>query len=69
MTERNRRELSHDEMEILRDEPLPTSEDEQWVDDEWANFRILSEEEQKWALIQLQLDQEAKKLDVFLSGE
>ncbi|MDY3868930.1 MAG: flagellar assembly protein FliH [Pyramidobacter sp.] len=62
MTER--RELSNDEAELLRDEPLPPAEHENVIeDDEWAEFRNLSETEKKWALLQLQLDREQKYFD------
>lgn len=68
MTPKDKRELSKDELELLRDEALPATEeelelsgDDEW--DEWAGFRRLSEEEKKWALIQLQLDREQKYLE------
>ena len=52
----NRRELSNDEADLLRDESLPPAENEEIIeDDEWAEFRGLSETEKKWALLQLQL--------------
>ena len=35
----NKRELSNDERELLRDAPLPAGEDELIVDDDWAEFR------------------------------
>ncbi|EEX47669.1 MULTISPECIES: hypothetical protein [Jonquetella] len=60
---------TNDEEAILRDEPLPPAEDEPIVDDEWAEFRKLSPEEQKWALIQLELDREARRTEGFLRGE
>lgn len=43
--------------------------DEPITDDEWWGFRKLSEEEQKWALIQLQLDREQKYLEGLYSQE
>lgn len=68
MTPKDKRELSKEELELLRDEALPAtgeelelSGDDEW--DEWAGFRRLSEEEKKWALIQLQLDHEQKYLE------
>ncbi len=60
----NRRELSNDEADLLRDESLPPAENEEIIeDDEWAEFRGLSETEKKWALLQLQLDREKKYFD------
>ena len=59
----NKRELSNDERELLRDAPLPAGEDELIVDDDWAEFRKMTPEQQKWALIQLQLDREQKYIE------
>ena len=42
---------------------------EEIVDDEWAEFRKLSPEEQKWALIQLQLDREQRYMENIYSSE
>ena len=42
---------------------------EEIVDDEWAEFRKLSPEEQKWALIQLQLDREQRYIEGLYSQE
>jgi hypothetical protein len=66
---KNRRELSKDEQALLRDEPLPPADDEIIVDDDWAEFRKLSPEEQKWALIQLQLDREQKYMENISTSE
>lgn len=66
---KDKRELSKDELELLRDEPLPAHEEEPIVDDEWAEFRHMSEEEQKWALIQLQLDREQKYIESISTSE
>lgn len=64
----DKRELSGDEAELLRDEPLP-ADDDVIVDDDWAEFRKLSPEEQKWALIQLQLDREQKYIESIFTPE
>jgi len=61
---KDKRELSKDELELLRDEALPPAEDEEIIeDDDWVEFHKLSPEEQKWALIQLQLDREQKYIE------
>lgn len=39
------------------------------VDDDWAEFRKMSEEEQKWALIQLQLDREQRYIESIFTPE
>lgn len=62
-------ELSTDERELLFDRPLPPAEDENIVDDEYADFRKLSPEEQKWALIQMELDREERLHDPFSNGD
>ncbi len=67
MTPQLQSELVQEELELLQDEALSTSA-EPWVNDEWSSFWALSEEEQKWALIQLQLDREAKMIDRFSRG-
>lgn len=64
----DKRELSGDEAELLRDEPLP-ADDDVIVDDDWALFRKMSPEEQKWALIQLQLDREQKYIESIFTPE
>ncbi|MGI6075980.1 MAG: flagellar assembly protein FliH [Pyramidobacter sp.] len=66
---KDKRELSQDELGLLRDEPLPPDDDEIIVDDDWAEFRKLSPEEQKWALIQLQLDREQKYMESISTSE
>ena len=67
---KDKRELSKDELELLRDEALPPAEDEEIIeDDDWAEFRKMSPEEQKWALIQLQLDQEQKYFESIFTPE
>ncbi len=66
---KDKRELSNDELALLRDEPLPPDDDEVIVDDDWAEFRKLSPEEQKWALIQLQLDREQKYMESISTSE
>lgn len=67
---KDKRELSKDELELLRDEALPPAEDEEIIeDDDWAEFRTMSLEEQKWALIQLQLDQEQKYIESIFTSE
>lgn len=66
---KDKRELSNDELALLRDEPLPPDDDEVIVDDDWAEFRKLSPEEQKWALIQLQLDKEQKYMESISTSE
>ena len=65
----NKRELSNDERELLRDAPLPAGEDELIVDDDWAEFRKMTPEQQKWALIQLQLDREQKYIESIFTPE
>ena len=63
--------------DILREQesqPEPAEEQtsqvsEEIVDDEWAEFRKLSPEEQKWALIQLQLDREQRYMENIYSSE
>ena len=64
-----KRELSDDERELLRDTPLPAGEDELIVDDDWAEFRKMTPEQQKWALIQLQLDREQKYIESIFTPE
>ena len=64
-----KRELSNDERELLRDAPLPAGEDELIVDDDWAEFRKMTPEQQKWALIQLQLDREQKYIESIFTPE
>ena len=64
-----KRELSNDERELLRDTPLPAGEDELIVDDDWAEFRKMTPEQQKWALIQLQLDREQKYIESIFTPE
>ena len=64
-----KRELSNDERELLRDVPLPAGEDELIVDDDWAEFRKMTPEQQKWALIQLQLDREQKYIESIFTPE
>ena len=66
---KDKRELSNDELALLKDEPLPPDDDEVLVDDDWAEFRKLSPEEQKWALIQLQLDREQKYMESISTSE
>lgn len=61
-------DLSTDEMELLRDEPLPPAEEE-LVDDTYAEFYRLSPEEQKWALIEMQLDIEERMHSPFINGD
>ena len=63
------RELSKDEQDLLRDAPLPAGEDELIVDDDWAEFRKMTPEQQKWALIQLQLDREQKYIESIFTPE
>ena len=65
----NKRELSNDERELLRDAPLPAGEDELIVDDDWAEFRKMTPEQQKWARIQLQLDREQKYIESIFTPE
>ena len=65
----NKRELSNGERELLRDAPLPAGEDELIVDDDWAEFRKMTPEQQKWALIQLQLDREQKYIESIFTPE
>ena len=65
----NKRELSNDERELLRDAPLPAGDDELIVDDDWAEFRKMTPEQQKWALIQLQLDREQKYIESIFTPE
>ena len=65
----NKRELSNDARELLRDAPLPAGEDELIVDDDWAEFRKMTPEQQKWALIQLQLDREQKYIESIFTPE
>ena len=64
-----KRELSNDERELLRDAPLPAGEDELIVDDDWSEFRKMTPEQQKWALIQLQLDREQKYIESIFTPE
>ena len=64
-----KRELSNDERELLRDAPLPAGEDELIVDDDWAEFRKMTPDQQKWALIQLQLDREQKYIESIFTPE
>ena len=66
---KDRRELSKDEQALLRDEPLPPADDEMIVDDDWAEFRKMTPEQQKWALIQLQLDREQKYIESIFTPE
>ena len=67
---KDKRALSKDELELLRDEALPPAEDEEIIeDDDWTEFRKMSPEEQKWALIQLQLDQEQKYIESIFTPE
>ena len=40
----DKRELSKDEQDLLRDAPLPAGEDELIVDDDWAEFRKMTPE-------------------------
>ena len=42
----DKRELSKDEQDLLRDAPLPAGEDELIVDDDWAEFRKMTPEQQ-----------------------
>ena len=65
----DKRELSKDEQDLLRDSPLPAGEDEMIVDDDWAEFRKMTPEQQKWALIQLQLDREQKYIESIFTPE
>ncbi|MBP5211355.1 MAG: flagellar assembly protein FliH [Pyramidobacter sp.] len=64
-----KRELTNDERELLRDAPLPAGEDELIVDDDWSEFRKMTPEQQKWALIQLQLDREQKYIESIFTPE
>ena len=64
-----KRELSNDERELLRDAPLPAGEDELIIDDDWSEFRKMTPEQQKWALIQLQLDREQKYIESIFTPE
>ena len=64
-----KRELTNDERELLRDAPLPAGEDELIVDDDWSEFRRMTPEQQKWALIQLQLDREQKYIESIFTPE
>ena len=42
---KDKRELSKDELELLRDEALPPAEDEEIIeDDDWTEFRKMSPE-------------------------
>jgi len=66
---KGKRELSQDEAELLRDEPLPATDEEIIVDDDWAEFRKMTPEQQKWALIQLQLDREQKYIESIFTPE
>lgn len=65
----DKRELSGDEREILRDEPLPADDKEPIVNDDWAEFRAMTPEQQKWALIQLQLDREQRYIESVFTQE
>lgn len=61
---------TREEEALLNDEALPPEEaEEPVVDDEWAEFRKLSPEEQEWALIQIELDREARRIEGFQRGE
>ncbi len=65
----DKRELSDDESEILRDPPLPAADEELIVDDDWAEFRKMTPDQQKWALIQLQLDREQRYIENIFTSE